>query len=172
PGQVDILIRIRDKAGNVLDYPRTFFYDKTPPVLNATTAGSFNVTSQPNATILTNLTFEGINVTDDMYRDPVSNRQFWGVWVANSRTQVANPTDPAGPLTWTALAVPRGAGNSFTLANWSLASNLSGEAGTGTYYVYVRFLDGAGNPTDGYLTTEVTVDQVTFPSLHLPVVRR
>jgi hypothetical protein len=156
----------------VIDYPRTFFYDTENPVLDATTAGSFNVASQPNATILTTLNFEGINVTDDIYRDPSSGRQFWGVWVANSRTPISNPTDPAGPLTWTALAVPRGASNSFTLANWSLASHLAGEVGTGTYYVYVCFLDGAGNPTDGYLATEITVDQVTLPSLYLPVARR
>jgi hypothetical protein len=172
PGQVDVLIRIRDKVGNVKEDTRTFFYDTTKPKLDATTAGSFNVASQPDATILTTLTFEGINVTDNMYRDPISGRQFWGVWVANSRTPISNPTDPASPLVWTALAAPSGSGNSFTLANWSLASHLVGEVGTGTYYVYVRFLDGAGWPTDGYLATEVTVDQLTFPTLRLPVIQR
>jgi len=38
--------------------------------------------------------------------------------------------------------------------------------------VYVRFLDGAGNPTDGYLTASVTLSQITRPQVSLPLVRR
>jgi hypothetical protein len=125
------------------------------------------VNSNAQATILTTLSFSNLTVTDNAY----PGRGFWGVWLANSREPVSNPaTDP--DLVWIPVQAP-GEGTSFTIANWSLAAGLRPDQRTpGAYYVYARFLDGAGNPTDGYLAATINLTNVTFPRTHLPVTRR
>jgi hypothetical protein len=164
PGPNQLLVRVSDKAGNVADYTQTIVLDRTKPVL--ATPGTLTVASDARATILTRLTFSGVSVTDNVY----PGRGFWGVWIANSRTQVANPaTDTT--LNWMPVQAP-GSSADFTLANWSLATGLSGALQPGQYFVYVRFLDGAGNPTDGVLTGSVTLAQVTRPQVALPLMRR
>ncbi|RMG49240.1 MAG: exo-alpha-sialidase, partial [Chloroflexi bacterium] len=75
--------------------------------------------------------------------------------------------------------------NSFNVV-WSLASGLPEEQLTpGPYYVYARILDGAGNPSvSGSPTTTaqpaasvlpagvITLDQVTFPQVYVPLLNR
>lgn len=163
-GSNELLVRVSDKAGNIADYPRTLILDRAKPVLG--TGGSLAATANPKATILTKLTVTGASVTDNAY----PGRAFWGIWVANSRTQVANPaTDPS--LFWVPMQAP-GTGGSFEINNWSLATGLGGTIQPGTYHIYVRFLDGAGNATDGHLTASVTLAEVTRPKVSLPAVRR
>lgn len=165
-GDNSVLLRVSDKVGNTKDYTQTLVFDVTPPVLD-TTAGSFSATAHTDATILTSLKFANIAVTDNAY----PGRGFWGVWVANSRTPVQDPATDSN-LIWYPIAAP-GSATSFTITSWSLASGLDAAALTaGDYYVYVRFLDGAGNPTAASLSTQVNLSQVSFPQLNLPVVRR
>jgi hypothetical protein len=165
PGTNQLLVRVSDVAGNVGDFTQSIILDQGKPTLNA--GGALSVTSDRAATILARLSLSGVSVADDRY----PGRGFWGVWVANSRTPVANPaTDPT--LVWVPLKAPEG-GASFEITNWSLATGLPASAVTpGTYHVYVRFLDGAGNPSDGFLTSSVTLTQVTQPRVMLPMVRR
>lgn len=165
PGTNQVLLRVSDVAGNVADYPQSIILDQGKPTLNA--GGTLAVASDRAATILAKLSLGGVSVTDDRY----PGRGFWGVWVANSRTPVANPaTDPN--LVWLPIKAP-GEGGSFEINGWSLASGLPASAVTpGNYYVYVRFLDGAGNPSDGFLTASVTLTQVTQPRVMLPLMRR
>jgi len=166
PGPNQLLVRVSDLAGNVTDYTQTIILDQVKPVLSAMSPGTLVVTSDAKATILARLAFSGVSVTDDRY----PGRGYWGVWVANSRTEVANPTTDSS-LVWLPLKAPA-TGNDFSISNWSLASGLSGALQPGTYHVYVRFLDGAGNPTDGFLKATVTLSQITRPQVSLPVVRR
>lgn len=165
-GTNQLLVRVSDKAGNVADFPQTIVYDQGKPVLNSTGASVLSATSSASASILTRLSFNGLSVTDNLY----PGRGFWGVWVANSRTQVANPATDAG-LNWVPLKAP-GTGGTFEISNWSLASGLSGPLQPGTYYVYVRVLDGAGNASDGVLATTVTLNQVTYPKVMMPFLRK
>ena len=96
---------------------------------------------------------------------------FWGVWIANSRTRITNPISDTS-LVWSPVQRPNTAQN-FSLANWSVLSGLPLASQTpGVYYVYVRFLDGAGNPTSSVLTGTVTLNTITKPTLRLPVVRK
>jgi hypothetical protein len=82
---------------------------------------------------------------------------------------VANPVTDTS-LQWAALAVP-GTSADFTLANWNLLNSIPAANQTpGDYYVYVRFLDGAGNPTGDYISTKVTLATVTKPSATLPLI--
>lgn len=176
PGPNPIVVQIRDRLNNFVNLERTFIYDNVRPVLNAPppnpVSEGFSVVSQPEATLLASLTVsDAVSVTDTTYR-ATSGRQYWGLWIANSRTAVTDPTGINSPLTWTPVGLLPQTGNSFTLKNWSLATNLLGQVGTGRYYVYVRFLDGAGNPTDGYLVQEVNLDTVTLPTVRFPLIRR
>jgi hypothetical protein len=164
-GPNQVVVRVTDKAGNVETYTESLTFDPTRPVLAATGAGTVTAASNPEATILVDLTFAGINVTDNLY----PGRGYWGVWIANSRTQVADPATDAS-LIWSPVEAP-GTTDDFVITNWSLATNLSGALAAGEYYVYVRFLDGAGNATAGHLTASVTLSQVTRPQVGLPIVR-
>jgi hypothetical protein len=165
PGRNDYIIRLKDKAGNTLDIPDTIFYDDTDPVLVTAT---LTLTPTQHATLLVDLQFSNVNVTDTIYDE--NGRKFWGVWVAVSRTAVDPNT--ASNLVWVPLKAS-GTGNSFTISNFSLASGLASSSVTpGTYYVYARFLDGAGNSTDGFVSASRTLAVVEGPQVILPLVRK
>jgi len=167
-GSNSVLLQVSDKVGNWKNYKSTLIFDMIAPVLDANSPGTISAVPNAKATILTSLKFSNINVTDNLY----PGRGFWGVWVANSRSTVTNPATNSS-LVWYPLAAP-GTGTSFTLTNWSLASGLKGKDITvGSYFVYVRFLDGAGNPTATVMPPiQLNLTQVTFPSLALPLIRR
>jgi hypothetical protein len=176
-GSLPVVIRIRDALNNSIVINRTLIYDNTPPVLNG---GSLQVLPIPgSATIIVNLEFTNIAVTDNLY----PGRGFWGVWLANSRTPVADPANDPN-LVWFPVEAP-GDSNSFTIT-WSLASGLTEDQLTpGPYYVYARILDGAGNPSvsgsagpNSSLSAAllpaatITLDQVTFPKVYVPLLQR
>jgi hypothetical protein len=169
PGPNNITIAVTDDAGNVKNLDASLIYDDVAPVLSTSAPGSFTVTPGQNTTLIADLNFSNISVADDRYdRD---GRAFWGVWVANSRTAVSDPQNDPN-LFWVPLEAP-GSGTSFTIEGWSLATGLLSEQVTpGEYYVYVRFLDGAGNPTTGHLTQALTLEQATSIAVYLPTVRR
>lgn len=167
-GRNDFVIRIKDKAGNERDFPDSIFFDDEDPVLSPTNPGTLAITVDPNATILADLSFSNINVTDQVYDN--GGRKFWGVWLAVSRTATNPDTDSS--LVWNPIAVS-GVGNSFVVNNFSLATGLSAASLTsGDYFVYARFLDGAGNSTNGYLTATVNLTEVTRARTILPIVRK
>ncbi|MBC8078487.1 MAG: hypothetical protein H7Y32_20585 [Chloroflexales bacterium] len=171
PGDVQIgpnrvFIESTDNAGNTQLISPTIYYDPTPPVFQ--TKGSVSAvapTSGPN--VLVSLQFRGNALSDNMY----ANRGFWGVWVANSRTPITNPiTDTV--LGWAAVAAPGNTAD-FTLSNWNLLNNIPVASQTpGDYYVYVRFLDGAGNPTNDFISTKVTLSAITKPTVTLPLISK
>lgn len=164
PGANALVVRVRDNVGNVVDRSFVLRYDPVKPALEAgTLAVSAN---NPRATVLADLDFAGVRVTDNLYPGG-----FWGVWVANSREPAANPL-AAGALNWTPLKVEQPS-TAFGVRGWDLRRGLAAAALTpGDYYVYVRFLDGAGNPTDGYVWSSVTLRAVSAPAAYLPLVRR
>ena len=165
-GSNNLFLRVTDKAGNFSDYPQTITYDPAKPILVSSTLDSLVATSPySTATILAQLAVKNVVVSDTY-----ALRGFWGVWVANSRTEVTNPmTDTL--LRWAPLEVP-GTSADFNL-QWSLGAGLSAsQVTTGTYFIYMRFLDGAGNATDNVISTTLTIDQVTRPRMALPFIRR
>jgi hypothetical protein len=164
-GRNDFVVRIKDKAGNTRDVPSAIFYDDGAPVLNTTNPGTITLTVDPRATVLADLQFSNISVTDLVY----PGRGFWGVWLANSLSPVADPLNNPN-LVWVALPAA-GSTNSFTINNWSLLTGLT-SAPAGTYYVYARFLDGAGNATTGYLTVTVNLTNPTRPETFVPLLRK
>ncbi|HMQ31989.1 MAG TPA: exo-alpha-sialidase, partial [Chloroflexaceae bacterium] len=164
-GANQMIVRVADQAGNFADFQQTLTYDPDKPVLAASAPDSLTATSNPAATVLARLSVRGVSVSD-----AYPGRGFWGVWVANSRTPVANPaTDTT--LRWSPIPAP-GTSSEFAV-EWSLAAGLpASQVTAGTYYVYMRFLDGAGNATDGVISTTLEISQLTRPRLVLPVANR
>ncbi|NTV63400.1 MAG: hypothetical protein HGA65_07665 [Oscillochloris sp.] len=166
-GSNTIWLRVTDAVGNVRSYSGTIIYDPVIPILNPTSPGTFTAASHSEATILTNLEFKNINVSDTF-----PGRMFWGVWLANSRGVVNDPINDTS-LTWYPVAAPNNS-TSFTINNWSLASGLSSsQLTTGDYYIYARILDGAGNPTATAMpVVKLTLTNITLPKLFTPMTIR
>lgn len=189
-GELGFFIQVTDGVGNSVIEERKIIYDNVAPVL---VSGQLSaIQPNPEATIVSTLVFSDVTVTDNLYPDG-----YWGVWVANS-LKATNPlTDST--LIWTPVELKPawrgGAGSPTILPNWSLATGLRDPATNRvlslqelrnledvTIHVYVRFLDGAGNPTavptgvtqvnEGWRTQSVTLEQVTLPEVLLPIVPR
>jgi hypothetical protein len=163
-----IVLKLIDKVGNERTLSTSIIYDNVKPVLTNQGAAALAVSSDPDATVLSTLTVSNATVTDNLYPAP----GFWGIWVANSRTQVSSPLTDEN-LVWTPLETP-GTTGSFTIDGWSLVTGIpEAQRTAGEYFVYVRFLDGAGNPSDAFLTDSVTLAAApTEARVFAPIVRR
>lgn len=185
PGvETPFYVRVTDGAGNVRVYEFRVTIDEGLPVLNAANPGTGAAAANALGDILQDLTFTNLNIRDDVYRDagdPDPNRRFWGFWIANSPDPVADPVgDPN--LNWTVVEAPRSVGvpdglgatsYTVTLKGWSLAAGLTrAQQAPGDFYIYIRFLDGAGNATDDYLTLTVASSQMQLLESSLPLVTR
>jgi hypothetical protein len=171
PGSLVITVDISDTLGNktTLD-PMQLIYDPDRPTLvasqNPTVTAPLSTTN-----IIVPLSFDNIKVNDPLYGQGESlpvGRQFWGAWIANSTTNVT-PDNPG--LKWfpVQVEVPT---TTFTL-NWDLFTGLPvSQEHAGDFYVYVRFLDGAGNPTAKAIeANKITLTApFTRPTLYLPQV--
>lgn len=166
-GANEVFVRIADEINNYQEVRQTLIYDPAKPILASSTAESFSVVAtDPRATVVQKLSIRDVTVVDNSY----PGRGFWGVWIANSRTPIDDPASNPD-LRWFAGSAP-GTSGTFNLA-WNAASGLaSSEVTPGTYYIYLRFLDGAGNATDSVLRTSVTLEELSFPRIYLPLVQR
>lgn len=82
------------------------------------------------SSVIVNLSFENMAITDNLYGQNGENKPFWGVWLANSRQNI-----PAGDtqllndnLNWSSMEVPNATNagnNTFTFTvPWSILSGL------------------------------------------------
>jgi hypothetical protein len=166
PGPVPFVVRVTDGAGNARVFNLEIILDETKPVLNG---GTISASGNPDGDLLQNLAFENIDVSDTQYPGG-----FWGVWIANAPEQVTDPlNDPS--LQWSVLKAPVARpGGDFVIEGWSLASGLTSEqlVPGEDYFIYIRFLDGAGNPTDSFITVPVASSNLERPEIFAPVIRR
>ena len=148
PNQVGTTVRLTDRAGNVEDRTMTLIYDNVPP--DATGATIAQTSTDGTASFVRTFSVGGTAITDNLY--PTG---YWGVWVAVEKIpDPANPPAPdatASTLKWGAVPVTSG---SFTV---NLLNGTSELLSSGSYRVYVRFLDGAGNPSIDVLNDIVIV---------------
>lgn len=150
-GANPVTVQLRDGANNVRNYDYNIILDEDKPVLVSSAADSITTAPYSEADLFQNLSFKNISVTDTTY----GGRGFWGVWIANSRTPVADPAN-SPDLKWAPVAAP-GTASEFTITGWNLSRGLTRSQVTpGQYYIYVRFLDGAGNATDNVISTTLT----------------
>lgn len=166
-GSVPIVVQVTDKLGNTRTENLSIVLDRAKPTL---TSGSLAAVPPGGASsLLTSLQLSNLAATDAGYPSG-----YWGVWIANSRTLITDTLTNTS-LNWYPVEIPLdGRTLSPTVTNWSLASGLtSGQLTAGVYYVYVRVLDGAGNPSDAVITSTVTLGTTpTRPQVWLPVVQR
>jgi hypothetical protein len=168
-GPHEVVTRLTDRVGNLLDATSVITFDSVRPVIAA--GAELTVTPDPQATILADLSIESLAVTD------AYPGGYWGAWIATSLTPVDDPATSAA-LTWTAVPIPAAdrSADGALVRRWSLATGLSTPARNlplnTTIFVYLRLLDGAGNPSERVLTQQVTLPTVTLPTVFLPLVRR
>jgi hypothetical protein len=185
PGaKTTVNIAVTDKLGNPGAFSTDLIYD---PASTDTTGTQTNTLGLPiladgasvsvdtnTKSVMRTLTFSGVNVNDTVYgrnEGLPAGSQFWGVWVANATSDVG--ADSAG-LKWFAVRVPN-PDASFSVP-WSIFTGLDLGADStkpGTYFIYVRFLDGAGNPTQAAIKTSAVLDSgYSLPHLMVPGVRK
>lgn len=166
PGPVPFVVRVLDSAGNARVFNLEVILDETKPQLRS---GTVTANPAPDGDILQNLTFSNIDVSDSQYPGG-----YWGVWIANAPEAVAEPlNDPS--LQWKVVEAPKQRpNNGFVLKDWSLANGLSKEqlVPGEDYYIYVRFLDGAGNPTDNFITVRIASSNLVRSKTNLPAVKQ
>lgn len=186
PGEKTLHLTIADNAGNQTSATASIVYD---PANTDTSGGQPNADGRPRLTsqnasvqaddngksILRTLSFSNVQVSDNLYGQQgeglPAGRQFWGVWVATSRAPIADPIGST-VLAWRPAQVGR-PGSSFSLTASLFGGLPEAQRTPGTYYVYIRFLDGAGNASNQYVSTTATLDQgFTWPTTYLPFGRR
>lgn len=183
-GSQVVFVDVVDGVGHTRRYERTIIRDTAnPQVLNSD--GSFSVSStdglSPTESIFVTLTFEGLEVEDNLYTNPNnSDAQLWGVWLAASRQQLTiSDTAQLDLLNWQpaeVVSVSSADGKvSFEISRWNLLNGVASEDRTGgDYYLYARVLDGAGNASDTMLTAnDITLsDDFIVPAVYLPLIIR
>jgi hypothetical protein len=167
PNNVGITVDLTDGAGNTesreLD---TLILDTTPPVIASAPTPTFTVNA---GSYNGSITLSGGSVTDDLFPG-ATGTQYWGVWVANAVCSGAGscPADTDASLHWAAVSTP-----TYTTLDWNLHDGLNtvATAGGSEYYkTYIKFLDGAGNPSASSISFETTV-ATTAHALYVPLIR-
>jgi hypothetical protein len=184
PGPQTLQVQVADRLGNSKTSAFSLVYD---PASTAPTGAAANtdglpvlasggkIISDTGNSALRTLTFEDIDVTDNLYgtagEDLPAGKQFWGVWIANTTSPTATVDD--ADLQWFPVRVPKP--DSTFSVSWSvftgldITSDLANQPGD--YTIFVRFLDGAGNPSEGFLSTKVTLEPgYSLPTLNMPLV--
>lgn len=191
PGAKSVKVSVLDTLNNSRTDTTSVIYDppNTGSLTSPNTAGLPVVGQSTTATltldpqsILGTLAFSGTSVTDNLYGPAEglpADKEFWGVWVANyyagplSSTVELSNTDK---LVYSPVRVPTPAA-AFTL-RWNLFNSLNlakplEQGKDGVFYVYVRFLDGAGNPSKEVLTLKTTLPAgYQLPTITLPIMRK
>ncbi|PDW03731.1 hypothetical protein CJ255_07435 [Candidatus Viridilinea mediisalina] len=172
-GPVNVTVQVTDQSGNVRTESARLTLDRVRPVLESGELAEIRLNEHAN--ILSTLVFSNVTVTDTFPGG------YWGVWLANSLNPISNPLIDQG-LNWIPVEIGpawRSDNSQPIVDNWSLAGGLRVSLPNlrrledPTFYVYARFLDGAGNPTDTFISQTVRVDgSLTFPQTYLPLVQR
>ncbi|GEM_PF-2732319 len=174
-----------DTVGYSQDFQQTIYYDPLPPLVTSGTPQVVDNSGQTITTtnsIIVTLSFEDMTIADNLYGKNGEEFPFWGVWVANSLTDL-DPNDPEdedalNALEWATVPVNNitANGETYTFSMpWSLFSGLPKDQWQGgvPYYTYARILDGAGNASTTMLEYEVSLSpEYEVPEIHLPLVAR
>jgi hypothetical protein len=152
-----IVVKVTDGVGHEQTYERVITVDTESPQVSGDAATlQAGDASDVLESVLVDLDFANVAVTDNLYGTKGEEKPFWGVQIANSRENipVSEVDRLESELNWQAVEVmdadvevgANGDTYAFTVADWNLYDGLaSSDQGGGTYYVYARVMDGAGN---------------------------
>jgi hypothetical protein len=199
PGPKSFPVTVADNVGNTQIFNVSVVYDPADvaadgdglgrPVVQDEGEVSADNSAAARLTTIRTLTFNAVKVSDNLYNagndvNVPTNGQFWGVWIATEYLgTTAAPTQPVGPdsttLNYYPLEVTNRACDSLG-CDFSVSVNLFQGLGfgpdltkAGTYRVYARFLDGAGNYSTAVVDEDFTLDEgYRPPSVFLSIVGR
>jgi len=188
PGPHNVSVEVKDAIGNASTTQKTLIYDPANTDTTGTQTNTLglpvlasggSVTAANTNSVLRTFSFQGITVTDNLYGQQANlpqlaaGKQFWGVWMANATSDVG--ADSAA-LNWYPVRV--GAPNNSFTVTWPILAGLNFSYTElrnkpGTYFVYVRFLDGAGNASVASIkTTAILTAGYDVPTVRLPTLTR
>jgi hypothetical protein len=162
-------IDVMDNAGNVQRYPGPnqsyqIVLDYEAPEISA---GTLTVTEEAGRDGMVDVSVSSLVVTDEGYINGSGQPDYWGYWIVVKRAGSAAPTSDE----WlTRGTVVQASGSPF---KWNLATGLADTFEPGAQYrLYLRFLDGAGNPSSAVISAPIQIDALEGPRLFLPVLSR
>ena len=162
---------LTDTLNNQAAFAKTVFYDDDPPIL--VNGGSISFTNGITSSIsVVPITFDA-DVTDDGYTNSApANQKYWGVWVVAT----ANATLPT-PAVFAQYGRVHYVAPSSEQVDYVSLTNDSAPAlrESGTRFVHIRFLDGAGNYSEqGITSPQITLSNPFQEGLrtYLPVIAR
>lgn len=163
---VGISLTLTDGAGNNETRGlRTLIMDTDPPVVSSPPNVSFLPSSSDSFS--GTLTVDTGGVTDTIYASQTTGKDYWGLWIANApQTSGVCPSETSTDLRWGAVPVD----SASPSVSWNLLNGLKTPVASGTYCTFVRFLDGAGNPSTTTISTTTTVNLSTTYKSFTPIV--
>lgn len=179
-GRQSIPVTITDTLGNSASYSLTYYYDpRSPNDIKEAGAPQYSagkLTLGGGNTLIQRLSLSDIDVVDPIF-EAATGKPFWGLWATVSKTLYTEDevNDPSSTLQWAAIPIPQ-AGTAFStdlsLATGQSNGNLANYVGD--YYVYIKFLDGAGNPSNKTLISNPITLQAGYqlPTVFMPLAKR
>jgi hypothetical protein len=156
-GAYDFDVYLQDAVDNVTATPYTasIIYDTEAPNVSGEQTG-IPVTPSAKGGIAA-LAIGDRTITDNLYPGMGAGRQYWGLWVAVKQTSAGAPTDQE----WDRYGqlVP---GQTDGALSWNMARGMVDTFTPGSYTVYVRVLDGAGNGSAPLQSQPIQVSQLEY----------
>lgn len=165
-GTYEFDVYLEDQIGNVTATPYTtsIIYDTQAPTVSGERTG---LTTQPSAKGgIAAVTLGARTVTDNLYPGLGEGQQYWGAWIAVKQTAAGAPT--ADEWNRYGYIMPGQMPSDLT---WNMASGMVGQFQPGSYTVYIRLLDGAGNGSEPLQSQPVEVSQLEFQRF-APLIQR
>jgi hypothetical protein len=162
-------IDVMDNAGNLQRYPAPnqsyqIVLDYEAPAISAGTLAVTEESGSGSREGMVDVNVGSLVVTDAGYTNASGQPDYWGYWIVVKRADSGTPTSDE----WlTRGTVVQQAGSPF---KWNLATGLADAFEPGAQYrLYLRFLDGAANPSSAVVSAPIQVDALGGPRLFLPV---
>jgi len=163
---VNATVILTDTLGNQSTTTKQFTYDDDAPVLTA--GGSISLPNGANTNVsVIPLEFTAVVTDDGFMNSAPADKRYWGVWVVATTSS----TFPA-PQDFLQYGDVIGLGDGTNRVDYVRLVNALTGTQSGTRFVHIRFLDGAGNYTETGLTSQAITLQPNYTGLpnYLPLI--
>ncbi len=189
-GTVDVTVVVKDSVEHSSTETRTLIYDdEAPQILNPQTVSEGGVSfypvdangeplTEPSDSVLVQMRVQNLQVTDNEYGTNGENKNWWGFWMGNMMGE-APGGDQMGEMTW----LPREISSATEVGENTYDLTFTHNVVSGVvnpivggqeqdYYVCMRVLDGAGNPSvETICSGPITLSEdARFPTTNLPLI--